>query len=182
MVKNNSKWNRFSRASLCYMLATEYLWMSTGECITVCGLLSTCMPHFALTFELSALLHAKQAFYSTLRQPCLLSITSHNPSIILIVYFVNYVTLMISQAVKSCTIAWLPAIKNRCTVPLNSPVHYQQKLCVIQWCVPALDCGINARRSFIKCLALCKYQFICYNIRQWSQICLPIWYSPGAKH
>ena len=106
------------------MLATEYLWMSTGECITVCGLLSTCMPHFALTFELSALLHAKQAFYLTLRQPCLLSITSHNPSIILIVYFVNYVTLMISQAVKSCTIAWLPAIKK----PMYCPFKFTSSL------------------------------------------------------
>ena len=52
---------------------------------------------------------------------CFLLLTSHNSSIILIVYFINYcenyITLMILQAVKSYKIAWLP-INNTDALPL----------------------------------------------------------------
>ena len=43
---NNSEGNRFSNDSLCYMLATKYLWTSTCECITTGGLLPTCVAKF----------------------------------------------------------------------------------------------------------------------------------------
>ena len=45
-LENNSKQNRFGRASLRYMLVTEYLWMYTCESITVGGLLLTRVPIF----------------------------------------------------------------------------------------------------------------------------------------
>ena len=51
MICDNSKQNLFSCASLRYMLATEYLWMSTCECITVGGLLSTRMPTFHSEYQ-----------------------------------------------------------------------------------------------------------------------------------
>ena len=62
MVKNNSKWNCFSRASLCYMLATEHLWMSTCECITVGSLSSTCVPTFRSDLEITALLQTNTSY------------------------------------------------------------------------------------------------------------------------
>ena len=48
-----------NNASLCYMLATEYLWMSTCECITVGGPLSICVPSFRSHLEITALPHTR---------------------------------------------------------------------------------------------------------------------------
>ena len=44
------------------MLATEYLWMSTCECITVGGLLLTCVPTFRSDLEITALPHTDTNF------------------------------------------------------------------------------------------------------------------------
>ena len=81
-----------------------------GRLLVSASLLATYYQtqHFSLTFELTALLHIKR----------LLLVTSHNPSAILIAYLVNYyVTLMISQAVKSCPIAWLRVVNNTAALP-----------------------------------------------------------------
>ena len=82
------------------MLATEYLWMYTCECIIIGGILSICVLMFCSQLEITALPHTKKSF-SILRQPCFLSLVSHNPFIILIVYFVNFCnTYATLQAVK----------------------------------------------------------------------------------
>ena len=102
MVKNNSKWNCFGRASLCYMFATEYLWMSTCEYITIDGLLSTCAPTFRSDLEITALPHTKTSFslFNIIDTKMTLFLKphflKHNPSVILIVYFfVNYYKIML---------------------------------------------------------------------------------------
>ena len=66
------------------MLATEYLWMPTCECITVGGLLSMCVPTFHSHLEIIALSHTNK------KTILFLSLTSHNSFIILIVYFVKF--------------------------------------------------------------------------------------------
>ena len=125
MAKNNSKWNRFSCASLCYMLATEYLWMSTYECITIGGLLSTCMPTFHSHLEITALPHTNTSF-SILRQPCFFSLASHNPSILIIEYFVNYCKLCY---IKGCEIIcdWMASVPMHC--PFIKPSMLQLEVC-----------------------------------------------------
>ena len=76
------------------MLTTEYQWMSTCECITISGLLSTCVPKFRSDLELAVLPLTKQAFcYSILRWPCFIRLTSHNTFVTLNVYFVHYIKL-----------------------------------------------------------------------------------------
>ena len=52
------------------MFATEYLWTSTCEYITVGCLVSTWVPTFHSHLEITALLHTNMSF-SILRWPCL---------------------------------------------------------------------------------------------------------------
>ena len=66
------------------MLATEYLCIVHHRWQPIINMRANVHSHL----EIIALLHTNTSF-SILRQPCFLSLTLHNPSIIVIVYFVK---------------------------------------------------------------------------------------------
>ena len=133
-------WNRFSCASLCYMLATEYLWMSFCGCITIGGLLSTCMPMFHSHLEITALLHTDIIIYELFNTKMtwflktLFAQSFHHFNCILCKLLYNYITL---QAVKSHRIAWL---WYRNTIPLLNHLCFNLRFAAwYNWAVASMS-------------------------------------------
>ena len=83
------------------MLATEYLWMSTCECITVGGLLSTCMPMFHSDLEITALPYTDTSFlpFNTIDSKATLFLkprfaqSFHRSSIVIAHALINFIHL-----------------------------------------------------------------------------------------
>ena len=105
LVKNNSKWNRFSCDSLCYMLATEYLWIVHHHWRPIINI------HANVSLSYWNYCSIAYQYELILRWPCFLSLALHDPSIIVIVYFVTlcYINdFTISESMHDCT-ALIPA-------------------------------------------------------------------------